>query len=276
MMLNSGILEVYMVKSDTLSQFRILGAFTVIIGIIGAIWIAIRWEDIARALDIVWLVPLGAALFWYVSPWAQVERRRQSAALQENTSVPLAAAQPAPDKIALTLPCTIKLRPKWKPPLICFALLVPLTSAALLIYVYMVPTNPPEPPYAALIAVGICLFWSALVASIPLLLGWRSIKVTERGIKVQECTFYSWGCHMSIKWSEIRLFAIYRTRKPTDPRVCYELAGRTAIVRWRRMRPDAPFPFTKPPASFDEYDRQMDALLSLIAAKTRLPLYDLR
>jgi hypothetical protein len=29
-------------------------------------------------------------------------------------------------------------------------------------------------------------------------------------------------------------------------------------------------------ASYEEYDRQMEALLSLIAAKTGLPLYDLR
>lgn len=85
------------------------------------------------------------------------------------------------------------------------------------------------------------------------------------------------GCNLrTIKWSEARLFAIYPSRKPSDLPRYYELSGKDAIVRWRRMRPDAPFRFTKKPASFDEYDRQMEALLSLIAAKTGLPLYDLR
>ena len=32
----------------------------------------------------------------------------------------------------------------------------------------------------------------------------------------------------------------------------------------------------KPSIPFNEYEQQMDALLSVIAAKTNLPLYDLR
>jgi hypothetical protein len=33
---------------------------------------------------------------------------------------------------------------------------------------------------------------------------------------------------------------------------------------------------SKPTVPFEEYDRQMDALVSLIVEKTGLPLYDLR
>lgn len=272
-MLNTSILEAHIVvKHDNLADLRMLGAGIIILGIIGAVVIAIRWEDITRGLELIWVVPLGAVLFWYVSPWAPVEKRRRLAALQENTSVSLAAEQPVPDETALTLPCTIKLRPKWKIPLICLAVLTPLSCGALLWLTYTTPVDPSWIPSS----IGISIFMSTLLASLPWLLGWRSIKITERGVTVQEANFINWGGNSSIKWSEVCLFAIYPARKPTDQRMYYELAGRTAIVRWRRMRPDDPFRFTKPPASFEEYDRQMDALLSLIAAKTGLPLYDLR
>lgn len=274
--MNSNIFEAHrVVKQDNLFELRMLGAGIVIIGIIGAIVIAILRQDIIPVLEILWLIPLGAVLFWYVSPWAPSEKRRQSAALQEDTSVPLAAEQPVPDETALTLPYTIKLRPKWKIPLICFAVLTPLSCGALLLLIYATYPAPVDPSWIPF-SIVLSIIWSAAIASMPLLLGWRGVKVTERGVTVHEANFLNWGANTSIKWCEIRLFAIYPSRKLTDSRLYYELAGRTAIVRWRRMRPDDPFRFAKPPASFEDYDRQMDALLSLIAAKSGMPLYDLR
>lgn len=266
-----------MVKYDPLFGLRIVGAFAVIAGIGTAVWVAFRWGNVSSTILCLLMILFGAWLFWYLSPWAPVEKRRQSAAQQENTPVPLATEQPIPDELVLMLPCTIKLRPKWKIPLICFGILAPLTSTALFLYVSMVPTNPPEPAGAAPIAVAFSAFWSALVASIFALLGWRSIKVTEQGLKVQESGWLSIGCNLrTIEWSEARLFAIYPTRKRTDFPIWYELSGETTIARWRSMRPGAFSRFSKTPVPFEEYDRQMEALLSLIAAKTGLPLYDLR
>ena len=85
-----------------------------------------------------------------------------------------------------------------------------------------------------------------------------------------------------IRWRNARLFATCpcnlwekRAYAPT----IYELAGPNTVVRWERLRRKMPFTFAwlcKPSIPFDEYDQQMDALLSVIAAKTGLPLYDLR
>lgn len=263
-----------MVKRDPLPDLRKIGISTAIFGIIGEILLLLNSAGILSFVIMLPLIYFGAALFKYLSPWAQVEKRRQLAALQKKKYVHRASKQPVPDETVLTLPCTIRLRPKWTIPLICFGVLAPSTSAALLLLAY---TIPPVPDWVPVAIIGTSVFFAALVASIPLVLGWQRIKVSEKGINVQECSVPSIGCNQrTIKWSEIRLFAIYLTRKPADQQICYELAGPTIIVRWRRMRPDASFHFTKPPASFDEYDRQMDALLSVIAAKTGLPLYDLR
>ncbi len=269
-------------KADPLSGLHYVGGFVVIGSIAGAVWVVFSRSDIFTCIALLVIALLGAALFWYLSPWAPVEKCRQSAASQANAlAIPLAAEQPVPDETALSLPCKIKLRPKWKIPIICFCVLIPLTGGPLFLYMNMAPTNPPEPDWAPLATIGISagssIFISALTALIPLCAGWQTIKVTERGIKVQESSLKSMGCNLrTIEWDEARLFAIYPTRKRNDLTMYYELADETAIVRWRRMLPGRQSPVTKTPIPFEEYDRQMDALLSVIAAKTGLPLYDLR
>lgn len=59
----------------------------------------------------------------------------------------------------------------------------------------------------------------------------------------------------------------------------YELSGAYEILRWPHVRQTMPFAFSKlvkPAIPLEQYNRQMDALLSIITAKTNLPLYDLR
>src|SRR5262249_36848797 len=60
--------------------------------------------------------------------------------------------------------------------------------------------------------------------------------------------------------------------------IVYELSSAHDVVRWAWMRQNnrRVIFFAQPTVSAEEYERQMQALLSLIAAKTGLPLYDLR
>ncbi len=263
-------------KADPLYGLRYIGVSLVALGLVTAVWAIFRRSDISVFIALFMMALFGVMLFWYLLPWVSIEKRRQAAARQENALVPLAAEQPVPDETALSLPCKIKLRPKWKIPIICFCVLTPLLGGLLFLYVDTVPTNPPEPDWAPLATIGFSVLLSALIAALPLCLGWHSIKVTEGGLKVQECGIHSFGCNMSIQWDEVLLFAIYPARKRIDLPVCYELASPTAVIRWRRIRPGIQYRLATIPVPFDEYDRQMDALLSVIAAKTGLPLYDLR
>lgn len=264
-----------MVKSDPFSGLRYVGGFMVIGGIGGAIWVAVvRGGDIGSIVALLVMALCGAAIFWRLFPWAPVEQRRQAAARQENTIVSLAAEQPVPDELALPLPWTIKLRPKWTTGFLFWGPLILLISVPLLLSVWM---NPPQPDYAVPAMIGVSVGAAALLAFTFPLLGWHSIKVTEKGVKAQEGSILSIGCNLrTIEWSEARLFAIYPTRNRSDPPRFYELVGANAIVRWRRVRPGDALRLTKPPTSFEDYDRQIEALLALIAAKTGLPLYDLR
>jgi hypothetical protein len=91
------------------------------------------------------------------------------------------------------------------------------------------------------------------------------IDVTDEGLRVSR-----FGSANRLLWSEARLFAVYAGKRADLP-VCYELSSATSIVRWRRIRRKPQFYSTGFGISAEEYDRQMDALLSIIAAKTGLP-----
>src|SRR5579862_6466132 len=86
--------------------------------------------------------------------------------------------------------------------------------------------NPPQPASTIPVVIGFGIFEAVLLAAIFPLVGWRSIKVTEKGLQVQDCSILCIGCNLrTIKWSEARLFAIYPTRNRADPPRFYELSG---------------------------------------------------
>lgn len=114
---------------------------------------------------------------------------------------------------------------------------------------------------------------SATLFMLSMLNDRERIEATSEGLSLSVGT--ASGKTLCVRWNEAQLFAIY-IGKEKEEAIKYELSSSTAIVRWRRLNQERWFSWLKPALPFDEYDRQMDALLSLIAAKTRLPLYDLR
>ena len=104
-------------------------------------------------------------------------------------------------------------------------------------------------------------------------LGRQQIEVTEHGL----CARYA-GRTGRVMWEEARLFALYgmfRAQK-NGAALTYELSSPRDIVRWTWVQRTTYFLGLKPTLPLEEYNRQMQALLSLIAARTGLPLYDLR
>lgn len=216
--------------------------------------------------------------------------RRQMAATGVLGMQPLAAAQPAPNLAALPVPCTIQLRPKWTT--ICIITTLAFWLLPVGVFYLFWPSTFSQNVYGTVenahttyvfpLIVLVGGFFAALAAlggAIFIWLGYARIEVYSDGLRVVQ------GGHDTfIRWNEARLFAIFsptllsrRTGLPTS----YELSSRYGIARLPRVYRKMTFsqfslPIMVPRVPFDEYDRQMDALLSLIAAKTGLPLYDLR
>ncbi len=110
----------------------------------------------------------------------------------------------------------------------------------------------------------------------------QRIELTEQGMTIRQG-----GRAHSVAWDEARLFAIvgvYGLKKSLSPSV-YQLASAKDMLKWtyqRRRTPQRsgllyrPILAIKPTTSYEEYERQMQALPTLVVAKTGLPLYDLR
>jgi hypothetical protein len=212
-------------------------------------------------------VPCVLLTIW--STWGawfflRLERRRQAAARGSSAHTFLATEQPSPHTIPLALPVTIGIRAKWALKLIAWpwvALFVvaPIAGEAFEHGVWDVRFF-----LGLLLALGTGSFFAYLV------MGERQIEVTDDHLTVRLAGVEE----QTVSWEEARLFAITRGRQAT---VSYELASSQASAPWVWVRPDTfSARWFEPTIPQFEYDRQMEALLMLVAAKTGLPLYDLR
>lgn len=123
---------------------------------------------------------------------------------------------------------------------------------------------------------GILLF----LALLPRTRG--ELEITTEGLTLRA----GWGRSRKVRhvaWKEARLFALggYPGRRSRQdlPALYYELSSEQELLRWATLRRGYPrVIFVSEPenAMPEEYDRKMQVLLPVIAAKTGLPLYDLR
>jgi len=207
--------------------------------------------------------------------WKRIEQRR-FAAVQGNQLF-LAAEQPTLDRAPLPLPITIKLRHNKGTFLLGtgMVLVMVLLFAGWLTWVfsYQLPLVPDHLLFFlvvfSIVAIFMLVGFFALFLS-PL--GRPQITVTEGGL------ISNLGMKVIMPWHEARLFAMYGTfgRQKSGASITYELSSARAIVRWTWFLRKMYWVDLEPTIPLDEYNRQMRALLSLVVAKTGLPLYDLR
>lgn len=214
---------------------------------------------------------LGGVITLMEAPrWQRFEQRRQAAASTAHDTSYLAAVQPAPDEAALPLPFTIEIKPNLLRIILFFGCMMLAINGC----VFALP-NASHAIFISLIVTSSVLLILIILSFIVLR---QSIGITEQGMRIESTIIVQ-----RIRWQDVRLFAILSANllsKKNHLTGGYELSSPGTIVRWMRLSPGVRFSLfrfmLKPALPFDEYDRQMDALLSLIAAKTGLPLYDLR
>jgi hypothetical protein len=204
--------------------------------------------------------------------WGRVDKRRQRA-IQGDRSL-LAQEQPIPNQQALLLPATMRLRIKKR--FILNLFVVPILIV-LLIFAVITFINSNDRPFMLIffgILFGIILL-SFIVTFVVLSIQLKTrliygIEVTQEGL-----TTYFSGNPRTIRWNEAQLFAITGADKPRRPQM-YELANSLTVARWIIPPRNTFYYSLEPELPYEEYVRQMHALLELIEAKTHLPLYDLR
>lgn len=198
--------------------------------------------------------------------WNRQDAKRQAAMLGVGSVPPLAIEQPIPRSLPL-LPRggkTTELRMKpWLRPL--FLVLV---AAACVAVSY-------DPDHSGpILGFSTCGIIAAALLAISLgfqVTSGQYITVTDEGL-----AFVAFGFKQAIAWDDASLFCIPRGTPYSPPR-SFELSGPSDVVQWWRWRPGNLLArIYEPAASSLDYDAQIDALLAQIAARTGLPLYDLR
>lgn len=195
----------------------------------------------------------------------RTEKRRR-AAVSGAQWFPLASPQPYPDPEALPVPFVITIRPGWLAflltPVIAWTAVVGVVYCGFWSYVW-----PNTGPMIHTLALTLALMLA--ISTWVLLSMYHWIEVDVDGLTVRTL-FWS----KSMLWHEARLFAVDAALKAKENPNSYELSSAKTILRWLWKR--KPSRFTRLSCPFVEYEWQMKALHSVIAARTGLPLYDLR
>lgn len=202
--------------------------------------------------------------------WKRIEQRRFSI-IQENQTA-LAAEQPRPNIASIQLPVTIKLRYMKK--FVFF-----LTGIVLLATVYIAGIYSWIGPWFftsnALLFFLVVFFLSAALLFVLVFFllfsraGRQQVEVTENGI-----TAWYGGKVATVRWEEARLLAMYNAfgAQKNEAAITYELSSARDIARWTWIRHKTLFIGREPTVSLDEHNRQMQELLTVVQAKTGLPL----
>jgi hypothetical protein len=234
----------------------------------------------ALSIPIFWLILsafnliLGILQLRY---WGRIERRRFAAV--RGNQLFLAAEQPAADGASLPLPTTINTSRRGKK---AFLLIIGMTLLMAMFFAGWFTWFDSNPllliadhllNFLVLTAIGSVASLILLFAILLSPLARSQIKVTEEGLAARESMQAP-----TITWHEARLFAMYGTfgGQKRGASITYELSSARGIVRWTWFLRKTYWVDLEPTIPHDKYNRQMQALLSLVAAKTGLPLYDLR
>lgn len=206
--------------------------------------------------------------------WKRFEQRRIRAA--PGDQILLAAGQPAPDSPSLQLPTIIKLRLSKRFVLIgVIEVLVVVLVGGYLVY----PLMRNHFSSGLFIVIGLFLALFLIMMGVAFAMISRQLSqqldITEDGL-----TSRYMGTVGSIRWGEATLFATYAAFGAQKSKAVstYELSGANSVVKWTwyKYKGKNSFMGIRPTIPIDECNQQMQALLSLVAAKTGLPLYDLR
>lgn len=237
----------------------------------------------ALGVKVIFLVPYAIALTAGVfailrnkANLKQLDQRRERA-LRGDRSL-LAREQPLADPGTLPLPATIKLDRSRRAVvglgvIIALVIFIPFV-VGIAVGFSQNHHSPANNALLLIVAVIVGGAVAALLLALALILFLLrtqlifTIVVDEQGIS----STYQ-GVTSSINWSDARLFAVLNQERPATMRY-YELSNGRTIVGWVNM-PERTLLQRKNSRGNIEYRRKVQALLSVIVARTGLPLYDL-
>lgn len=184
--------------------------------------------------------------------------------------IPQAIPQPAPDSTSLSIPATIELVSRRRVILgwaIAIYVVIALIFLPVLILVSKVV---PDISYMNIFWILSTFVYILMASTLIALLPHQTIQITEAGLTVRS------NESRAIAWEDVCIFAIVSGRHQTHGTRIYAINSGQSTVRWTHRLRTRWYSITAPTTSDEVYNRQMEALLSYAAARTGLPLLDMR
>jgi len=196
-------------------------------------------------------------------------------------NVPMVANQPVPDNSPIFSPITIRRRIRWPIALAWYTafflvstfVLAGLTVGDGALKEHLAGAPPEKSSVTILIVVTLVLICGLAMLIAVFMLPWRQqqMLIMDEGIiRVQS------GRRSAVAWKDARVFALVEGGQRSDATAVYVLNSGKSTVRWTHHSLTHWYSITAPTTSDEEYQRQMEALLSYAAARTGLPLLDMR
>ncbi len=210
-------------------------------------------------------------LFWVWQVVAEIKKKirldqqREAAALGEVQK--LAQEQPPADPRALSLPSRIQHLPRngfW------ITLLYICTVVFLIIEIVFISIALQKRDFQLAIIFPVTLI--ALWLGTWLYRSQQWLEVTDDGL-----TFRTLISKRTIRWKDARLFAVITASRPifiTDD--IFELSSAKSIIHWTWKKGWLPSQMVKTKVDHETHQQHLKGLLSVITAKTGLPLHDFR
>ncbi len=217
----------------------------------------------------------GVGIFFSLKRLKRLTQLRES--VRRGGSVSLAKEQPAPDATALPVIATIKLNNS-KTRIIRVGVMLAIFLFILFVVGLLAGTNNSNKGHSSInfLPLFLAIFgvFTLVLLVASFLIFWLMCKQMICRIVIDEHSLSSTyqGITSSIRWSDACLFTITSPDKPTVLRV-YELANATTVVHWMNLSSQPLFGWNINAASI-QYRNNVQALLSVVAARTGLPLYD--
>ena len=236
-------------------------------------------EHALRVVSADLIFPIGPTLlitiFYFTYLRRLLEQQQQlmfAARYYQGEGAPLVQPQPVPNDSSVAFPIVIRMRARWQG---VFARIGFFSSIAFALFIIRAFVNG-DPMLIVVTAfvggfVGLIMF---IALSASLIAGQNSyIRATEDSLSYRN----RFGVAHTISWDEAQLFSLTGFSRRTTDTFIYQLSASPGRgMAWSYRAQPHWWSVSAPTTSQEVYQQQMEALLSVIAARTGLPLYDLR
>ena len=227
------------------------------------------WEFLAVAISFLLWLSVGS---FYVFPRLRRQMRLHKAYLM-GKSTALIQPQPVSRGLEIQELWILSTRPRWLIPRFALLLVFPIALP------WLISGSFPHVPVRSI--VGIIVLICEVLALLMILVlpgslfaASPSLRADSQGFTVNNLPSNK---ETTINWRDARIFARVGTYSRNPRLAYYELVDdKQSLTFAVALKPPSHFALVTPTNSFEEYERQTQQLLGMIAAKTGLPLVDLR